>query len=295
MTKNSDYSEFPDIDKYAKAENLSHEVLVKAFKLEERYHELLLKEKNFEKRVALYDEFYAKLVPIYERDTGLIHGKNPKDKYVKLFSKELKRASVIDYGCGQGFMLQSIHKNLATRRLAGVDVFIPEELKSHSHINFIESNLITYKSEEKYDTAFSDNVLEHLVPEDAKLHLANVYDSLNEGGKLIIIMPNRLFSPWDVTRIKDFSQSGKLQAQGGHVNESTHIEMTQTLREIGFKRFSTILPIPKLKYLLFNRIRINIKWMEAIERSSFALNLIKSVKVRGECILKFPVLIVAEK
>lgn len=295
MTKISDYSEFPDIDKYAKVENISPEVLVKAFKLEEQYHKLLLNEKNFEKRVALYDEFYSRLVPVYERDTGLIHGINPKDKYVKLFSKELKNASIIDYGCGQGFMLQSIDKNLTTKRLAGIDVFIPEELKSHPRIDFIESNIITYRSEEKFDAAFSDNVLEHLVPEDARLHLTNVYDSLNEGGKFIIIMPNRLFSPWDVTRIKDFSQSGNLEAQGGHVNESTHTEMAVTLREIGFRKFSTILPIPKLKYLLFNRIRIHIKRMEAIERSGFVLNLIKSVKVKGECVLKFPVLIVAEK
>lgn len=192
-------------------------------------------------------------------------------------------------------MFQNIDKNLTTKWLTGIDVFIPEKLKSHPRINFIELNLITHKPKEKYDAAFSDNVLERLVPEDARLHLSNVYDSLNEGGKLIIIMPNRLFSPWDVTRIKDFSQSGKLQAQGGHVNESTHIEMTQTLRDIGFKKFATILPVPKLKYLLFNRIRIDIKRMEAIEQSSSTLNLIKSVKLKGECILKFPVLIVAEK
>lgn len=45
MTKNSDYSEFPDIDKYAHAENLSYEVVVKAFKVEEHFHKQLQKKR----------------------------------------------------------------------------------------------------------------------------------------------------------------------------------------------------------------------------------------------------------
>ena len=295
MTKNSDYSEFPDIDKYARAENLSREVLIEAYRVEEHYHDLLLEEKDFTKRAQLYDEFYSKLVPIYGRDTSTLSGNNPKDKYVKLFAKELKGASIIDYGCGQGFMLQSISRQLETKKLTGIDVFIPDDLKTHSNIKFIESNIITHQFVEKFDVAFSDNVLEHLVPDDAKLHLTNIYKNLNQGGKLIIIMPNRLFSPWDVTRIKDFSQSGKLVAQGGHVNESTHFEMVEQLRKIGFKKFETILPIPKLKYLLFRRIRLDSRWMEYLEKSETFLYFVKSIKWKGECILKFPVLLVAEK
>lgn len=295
MTKNSDYSDFPDIDKYAEAENLTHEVLIEAFRVEEEYHRKLLEEDDFDNRLKLYDEFYSKLLPIYGRDTSILKGKNPKEKYVKLFAKELKNASIIDYGCGQGFMLQSIGELLPTKSLTGIDVFIPEDLKSHPSINFIESNIITYKSGQKHDIAFSDNVLEHLVPEDAKLHLSNIYHGLNLGGKLIIIMPNKLFSPWDVTRIKDFSQSGKTGAKGGHVNESTHIEMVKTLKEAGFSNFSTILPIPKLKYVLFRQIRLNSQWIEAIENSPIFLKFIKSVKVNGECVLKFPVLLIAQK
>ena len=287
--------EFPDIDKYAKAENLSHEVLEKAFSLEAHYHRLLLAEKIFEKRLQLYDEFYSKLLPIYSRDTGLIEGKNPKEKYVRLFAKELCNASIVDYGCGQGHMLKSIDELVSYKKLTGIDVFIPQDLKTHPRINFSESNIINHKSVEKFDVAISDNVLEHLVPEDAKLHLNCIYENLNVGGKLIIIMPNRHFSPWDITRIIDFSQSGKIKAQGGHVNESTHTEMIQQLKEVGFTRFSTILPIPKIKYLLFRKIRLNTRWIKFIENSPLLLRLIKSVKVKGESVLKFPVLLIAEK
>ncbi len=295
MTKNHDYLEFPDIHKYAISENLTEEVLVKAFGVEKHYHRLLLNEKDFDKRMQLYDEFYSQLIPIYGRDTSSIDGINLKDKYVKLFSKELENASVIDYGSGQGHMLQSIDKQLKTKSLTGIDVVIPEDLKSHKRIRFIESNIINHEFEEQFDVAFSDNVLEHLVPQDAQIHLENIFKNLNPTGKLIIIMPNKLFGPWDVTRIKDFSQSGQLAAQGGHVNESTHTEMARQLKRIGFKEVSTILPIPKLKYSLFKRVRIETQWIERIENNPVLLKLFRSVKVRGVCQLKFPVTLIAKK
>ena len=295
MTKNTDYSEFPDVDKYSKSESLSKEALINAFRVEAHYHDLLLNEDNFDKRMKLYDEFYTKLMPIYGRDTSLINKKNPKDKYVKLFSKELENASIIDYGCGQGYMLQSIDQNLITKKLTGIDVFIPEELKSHERIKFIDSNIIDHRFEEKFDVAFSDNVLEHLVPNDARIHLESIYKNLNEKGQLIIIMPNRLFGPWDITRIKDFSQSGKLAAAGGHVNESTHTEMTSLLRAIGFKQVSTILPIPKLKYTIFRKVRIGTHWVERIENTPWLLRMFKRIKVNGVCQLKFPVTLIARK
>ncbi|WP_323757927.1 class I SAM-dependent methyltransferase [Roseivirga sp.] len=295
MIKNHGYLEFPDIHRYSVSEGLSEEVLVAAFKVEEHYHRLLLSEKNFDKRVKLYDEFYSKLIPIYGRDTSLINGINDKDKYVKLFAKELENASVVDYGSGQGYMLQSIERHLKTKSLTGIDVVIPKSLKSHKTIRFIESNIVNYEFDEKFDVAFSDNVLEHLVPEDADIHLKNIYNHLNPNGKLIIIMPNRLFGPWDVTRIKDFSQSGKLAAEGGHVNESTHTEMANQLKKIGFREVSTILPIPKLKYSLFKRVRIATRWVEAIENNPILLRLFRSIKLHGVCQLKFPVILIAKK
>ena len=295
MKKNSDYLEYPDIDKYALTENLSREVLVKGFEVEKHYHQLLKIESNPEKRSLLYDEFYSKLLPIYARDNSKLPGKNPKEKYVKLFKPELKNKSIVDFGCGQGFMLQSIDEGLPVKQLVGIDVYIPTELKKHSKIDFVEANIVNYQPAKHFDVALSDNVIEHLVYDDAKTHLENIYRSLSYKGKLIIIMPNRLFGPWDVTRIKDFSQSGRTPAQGGHVNESTHSEMVKLLQEIGFTKFSTIIPVPKLKYYLFRRIRVSYRWITFIESSPLIMKLIKSIKFKGECILKFPVLLIADK
>lgn len=295
MINNDDYSEFPDIDRYAQEEHLSPIVLKEAFEIEAHYHKLLLDEKSFENRLKLYNQLYAKVIPIYNRDPNLAYGYNQKDKYVKLFSRELQGANIIDFGCGSGNMLKSISRQLETKSLTGIDTVISKELRAHQSIEFIEANIIDYYFEKVFDVAFSDNVMEHLVPEDCQRHINSIFKALSDGGKLIIIMPNRLFGPWDITRIKDFSQSGQTDAEGGHVNESTHTEMTERLKIAGFRKVSTIIPIPKLKYSLFRRVRVSTHWVERLEKSPCLLRLFRSLKLKGVCVMTVPVTLIAQK
>lgn len=295
MAKTINYSAFPDIQKYSNQESISPEILEKAFRVEKKYHDLLMAEKDFEKRVSLYREFYNTVIPIYGRDDSNFGEANPKDKYADLFLSEIRGKRVADFGCGQGFMLQSLANKDANCRLTGIDVLIPEDLKRHSRINFIEDNLLTFKPSQQFDIAISDNVIEHLVKEDAKSHLQTIFNSLSEGGKLILLMPNRLFGPADVTRIIDYSHSGKTPAQGGHVNESTYTEMIEILREIGFQEFKTVLPIPKLKYTVFKNLRVGTKWITTIENSKFLLGLFRMLKIKGVCPIRFTVTIITSK
>lgn len=292
---NVDYPDYPYIKNYSQSEGIAKDLLAQAFEVEQYYHNRLLKEKDFGQRQLLYTEFYSRLLLIYGRHEDASPVVNPKDKTVQLFSRELKNQSIIDFGCGQGYMLQSIARQLNTKYLSGVDVLIPQELKSHKKIVFQEGNVITYKPTQKFDVAISDNVLEHLVPEDASLHLKSMYEALNDHGKLILIMPNKLFGPADITRIKDFSHSGKLPPEGGHVNESTYTDMIEALKAAGFQKFSTVLPIPKFKYTFLRNARVGISWIKTIENSRFFLKLFRSIKVKGVCPIRFTVTLIAEK
>ena len=138
-------------------------------------------------------------------------------------------------------------------------------------------------------------MLEHLVKEDAIEHIKHVGECLKEGGVFIAIMPNRLFGPADVTRIKDFSASGKTKAQGGHVNESSYHELVAQLCAAGFKKFRTILPIPKLKYTLLRNLRVPLGWLLFIEKSPLLLKLFRGLRINGECPVKFIITIIAHK
>jgi SAM-dependent methyltransferase len=290
---------FPDIEAYSKEAGLSPEVLEEAFKLENHYHNLLVNEDNAKKREALYDEFYSNLLQFYGRtakDDGSLEDRiATKNPQVTLFEKELKGKSIIDFGCGEGYFLMNIQKKIPYKKLAGVDVFIPETLKNHPNIQFISSGIINFNTEEKFEVAFSDNVIEHLSPLDLMDHLRSVYESLVPGGKFILVMPNRLFGPMDVTRIMDNSSSGRIPAQGGHLNESTYYEMKDALSKIGFLNFKTVLPIPKFKYSTFKNSRIKADWIIGIEQSNFLLNIFRSIKVKGRCPVRFTVTLICQK
>lgn len=290
---------FPDIEAYSNEIGLSTDVLKEAFKIENHYHELLIHEKDGEKREKLYDEFYSNLLKFYERTTKLDDSLEikiaSKDPQVTLFEKELTGKSIIDFGCGEGHFLMNIQKKLPYKKLTGVDVFIPENLKKLKEIQFISSSVIHFRTEEKFEVAFSDNVIEHLAPMDLNDHLNSVYDSLIPGGKFILIMPNRLFGPMDITRILDNSSSGKTEAKGGHLNESSYHEMVGALTKVGFCNFQTVFPIPKYKYTLFKNNRIKPDGIIRIEKSKLLLNLFRGIKIKGRCPIRFTVTLICQK
>lgn len=299
LMNSSDTQIYPDIEAYSKEIGLSPGILKEAFKLENHYHKLLVNEKDAKKREALYDEFYSNLLQFYGRtakeDGSLEERIATKDPQVTLFEKELKGKSIIDFGCGEGYFLMNIQKKIPYKKLTGVDVFIPDTLLHHPHIKFIASGIINFQTEEKFELAFSDNVIEHLSPLDLMDHLRSVYESLVPGGKFILVMPNRLFGPMDVTRILDNSSSGRVQAQGGHLNESTYHEMVSALTKTGFVNFETVLPIPKYKYSIFKNNRIGPDWIIGIEQSKFLLNIFRGIKVKGRCPVRFTVTLICQK
>jgi len=296
---NKQEHKYPGLQEYAREMGTAPELLVEAFHLENFYHKKLISEQDGKKRESIYAEFYSNLLQLYGRDaspgSSVEQKIREKDPQVRLFERELRNKSIIDFGCGEGSFLLNIRNNLPYKSLTGVDVYIPDTLRNHPDINFIASGIIHFRTREKFELAFSDNVIEHLSPLDLDDHLKSVYESLVPGGHFILVMPNRLFGPMDITRILDNSSSGKVKAQGGHLNESTYHEMTENLRQAGFINFETVLPVPKLKYGIFRNIRVRTGWIEAIEQSNRWLWFFRSLRVNGRCPVRFTVTIKCQK
>jgi len=78
------------------------------------------------------------------------------------------------------------------------------------------------------DVALSCHFVEHLHPHDLSGHLREVWDLLAEGGCYIIVTPNRIYGPHDISR--HFSET----AQGLHLCEYTHTDLVQHLLREGF-------------------------------------------------------------
>jgi SAM-dependent methyltransferase len=81
---------------------------------------------------------------------------------------------------------------------------------------------------ESVDVAYSNQLLEHLHPDDAVHHLQEVYRALAPGGVYICATPHRFSGPQDV------SGYFEAEATGFHLKEYTYAELRALFRRVGF-------------------------------------------------------------
>ena len=80
------------------------------------------------------------------------------------------------------------------------------------------------------DLAFSDQLMEHLHPEDAEEQLRGIHASLAPGGAYVCVTPNRCYGPSDISR------GFEPVAAGLHLREYSARELRALLRRAGFGR-----------------------------------------------------------
>lgn len=78
--------------------------------------------------------------------------------------------------------------------------------------------------------AYSNQLMEHLHPDDALDQLRGLCAALAPGGVYICLTPNRLNGPHDISR--DFDD----EATGFHLKEYTIGELSRCFREVGFRQ-----------------------------------------------------------
>jgi SAM-dependent methyltransferase len=85
------------------------------------------------------------------------------------------------------------------------------------------------------NVAYSNQLMEHLHPDDAILQLKGIYNALASTGIYICITPNRFTGPHDISRFYDAT------ATGFHLKEYTVSELTNLFRQAGFSKSRVIL------------------------------------------------------
>jgi SAM-dependent methyltransferase len=84
---------------------------------------------------------------------------------------------------------------------------------------------------------FSNQLMEHLHPDDAREQLENVFKALLPGGRYLCITPNRLNGPHDVSRGVD------AVARGFHLHEYTYVELDRLFKDVGFTRTRALIRV----------------------------------------------------
>jgi len=125
-----------------------------------------------------------------------------------------------------------------------------------ANVNFIISDGCSIPlSPGSIDLTYSNQLLEHLHPEDAYEQLCNIYEVLTPGGMYLCVTPNRLCGPHDISGYFDDV------ASGFHIKEYTVTEAVKIFKKAGFSKCRLLLGA-KGFYLLFPTLPV--RWIESV-------------------------------
>lgn len=180
----------------------------------------------------LYDELYRR-VPLHPRLTRKadpLLAKGAVDDSMALLKHFLKPDSVY-LEIGPGDCGLTLHVSRQVKRAYAVEVSTEatKHIQPPSNMKLIISDGKTIDVPPGTVTvAYSNQVMEHIHPDDAREQLMNIYRALAPGGIYVCTTPNRLSGPHDISQYFDEF------ATGMHMREYTSSELAALFREVGF-------------------------------------------------------------
>lgn len=288
---------YPHLNWLSREHGIAEEALVRIFLLEREFHRRIVATPSAEDRGRQYNELYTEVHRLKREGARAESQEDTPAEYARLaltFRRELSGKSVLDVGCGSGLFLDQIARLMPHGDLCGLDTADTILPQNHAAIEFLRKDIVSFDLGRRFDVVYSHQVLEHIAPADVPSHLRSVHAALNPGGKFIVLLPNKYWGPQDITRIVDNTFTGRVPAQGSHLNESSYTELEPQLQAFGFRRIRTILPfahyIPCLRHI---RVR---PWINRLfERHAALRRCANRVRLHGRPVFKNPIVLIGEK
>jgi len=221
--------------KPSKGDKRTPEQILEHYEIERELADKLRKANKEERRylyTTLYDELFRR-VPLHPQ---LNQKADSKSQYaiVSIRMRLLKRflnneSTFLEVGAGDCAL--SLEVAQYVKRVYAVDVskhITQKELFPQNFELIISDGCSIPVPKNSINIAYSDQLLEHLHPEDAVDQLHNIYEALCPGGIYICITPNRFCGPHDVSKYYDDI------ATGFHMKEYTVTELCDLFRSVGF-------------------------------------------------------------
>ncbi len=189
-------------------------------------------------RRAMYGEIYNELfarVPDHPQLTRKVSAERSRQKTAsefRLIRKFIKPESTfLEIGAGDAAV--SLHVAKQVKNVTALDVsdFILKNIEAPSNVRLLVFDGCEIPLEPaSVDVAYSNQVLEHLHPDDAAMQVSSILRTLKPGGCYVCVTPNRLNGPHDISMFFD------TVATGLHMREYTYLELDRFFRSLGFDR-----------------------------------------------------------
>jgi SAM-dependent methyltransferase len=223
------------LQKRMKREIRSVEQLRQDYELEKELAAKLRNASREDRRLlypSVYDEYYKRV----SQAPHLLRRSTPESK-AALLSKHMsflgrflnKEATFLEVGAGDCALSIEVAKHV--RRVYAVDVSanVSEGVTfPHNCEMAISDGSSIPVGGDSVNVVFSNQLMEHLHPDDAYEQLQNIYKALAPGGHYICITPNRLSGPHDISKYFDKVSTGF------HLKEYSISELAGLLKTVGF-------------------------------------------------------------
>lgn len=180
----------------------------------------------------LYDELFRRVPHHSTLSRKVAHKTARLDWQLKLLSGFLnKDVTFLEVGPGDCALSFEVAK--VVKKVYAVDVSETITNASSTPENFqliLSDGSSIHVPKDSIDIVYSNQLMEHLHPNDAVDQLKNILAALSPGGAYLCVTPNRLSGPHDV------SSSFDSVATGFHLREYTVTELSGLFREVGFSK-----------------------------------------------------------
>jgi len=189
-------------------------------------------------RRALYGEIYNELfarVPDHPQLTRKVSPERSRQKYLAEFRLLQKFITddthFLEIGAGDCALSLQVAKYVHEVTAIDVSDTILKDIRAplNTRLRVFDGCEIPVQPG-TIDVAYSNQVIEHLHPDDARLQVTEIRKALRPGGCYICVTPNRLNGPHDISQYFD------TVAIGLHMKEYTYRDLDRFFRRLGFDR-----------------------------------------------------------
>ena len=187
---------------------------------------------------ALYDELFRRVPdhPLLTDKVNATARNRETTRQLRLLKRFLNRdTTFLEIGSGNCSLSVEVARRVKKVYTVDVSTEVTKGITCPANLELIISDGTSIPVEHgSIDLAYSNQLMEHLHPEDALEQLRNIHAALRSGGSYLCITPNRINGPHDISRLFD------RVATGFHLKEYTNRELKSMLETTGFSRFSAL-------------------------------------------------------